>query len=59
MNNTSGGTELVARWRNGSNNSPAGPLFTSGEFAEADIINASAKGTSYSICSGSDTVQCC
>lgn len=58
--NTLHGTELVARWRNGSNNSPAGPLFTSGEFAEADIINAGfGPTTSYSICTGSDTISCC
>lgn len=60
MNNTLGGAELVARWRNGSNNSPAGPLFAAGEFAQADIINAGfGPTTSYSICTGSDTVQCC
>jgi hypothetical protein len=60
MNNTLGGAELVARWRNGGNNSPAGPLFAAGEFAQADIINAGfGPTTSYSICTGSDTISCC
>lgn len=60
MNNTLYGAALVEHWRNGGGqNNPAGPLFAAGEYAQADIINATAKGTSYSICTGSDTVQCC
>jgi hypothetical protein len=60
MNNTLYGAALVEHWRNGGGqNNPAGPLFAAGEFAQADIINATAKGTMYSICSGSDTIQCC
>jgi hypothetical protein len=60
MNNTLDGMGLVEQWRNGGGqNNPAGPLFAAGDFAQADIINATAKGTSYSICTGSDTVQCC
>ena len=59
MNKTRG-AELVEHWRNGGGqNNPAGPLFAAGEFAEADIINASSKETSYSICTGSDTISCC
>jgi hypothetical protein len=60
MNKTLGGVELVAHWRNDSQNSPAGPLFAAGEFAQADIINAGfGPTTSYSICTGSDTISCC
>lgn len=33
--------ELVARWRSSAGgDNPAGPLFTSGEHAEADILGA-------------------
>ena len=61
MNIALTGDELVAQWRNGGGkNNPAGPLFASGEFAEADIINAGfGPTTSYSICTGSDTISCC
>jgi hypothetical protein len=59
MNNTLGGADLVAHWRNGSQNSPAGPLFASGEFAEADIVNATAEITRCSGCSGSEYMACC
>jgi hypothetical protein len=60
MNDTLSGPELVARWRNGSKLSPAGPLFASGEFAEADIVNATAEITfGCSGCSGSHTYPCC
>lgn len=60
MNHTSSGAALVAMWRNGSAASPAGPLFASGQFAEADIVNATADFyTGYSSCSGSLTHPCC
>jgi Family of unknown function (DUF6229) len=61
MSNTSNGAKLVAQWRNGGgHNNPAGPLFAAGEFAQADIINAGfGPTTSYSICTGSDTISCC
>jgi hypothetical protein len=50
MNDTSDGAELVAQWRNHENeDNPAGPLFAAGEFAEADIVNAT----------GSYTRACC
>ena len=58
MNNSFGGAELVALWRNGGD-SPAGPLFASGNFAEADIVNATFSITEYSSCSGSLTHPCC
>jgi hypothetical protein len=52
--------ELVAQWRNlGEQNNPAGPLFAAGEFAEADIINATPGLTCGTACSGSFTRQCC
>jgi hypothetical protein len=59
MNNTS--EELVAQWRNrAEQDNPAGPLFAAGEFAEADIVNATAEFiTCGTACSGSFTRQCC
>jgi hypothetical protein len=61
MNHTLSGAALVAHWRNGgAQNSPAGPLFAAGEFAEADIVNATAEITwGCSSCSGSFTHPCC
>ena len=59
MNNTLGGADLVAQRRNGGQNSPAGPLYASGEFAEADIVNATAEITRCSGCSGSEYMACC
>ena len=61
MNDTlSDGAELVAQWRNhGEQDNPAGPLFAAGEFAEADIVNATAEITRCSGCSGSFTHPCC
>jgi len=59
MIGTFSGAELVAQWRNGGA-SPAGPLFAAGQFAEADIVNATAQFiTEYSSCSGSLTHPCC
>jgi len=61
MKDTLSGAELVDRWRNGGEqDSPAGPLFAAGEFAEADIVNATAEITwGCSGCSGSYTHPCC
>ena len=60
MNHKLNSAELVAQWRNGRDqNSPAGPLFAAGEFAEADIVNATAEITRCSGCSGSNTYPCC
>jgi Family of unknown function (DUF6229) len=59
MNGTFSGAALVAQWRNGGD-SPAGPLFAAGNFAEADIVNATGMFyTGYSSCSGSLTHECC
>ena len=61
MNDTLDGAELVAQWHNhGEKDNPAGPLFAAGEFAEADIVNATAEFvTRCSSCTGSSPVQCC
>lgn len=61
MNDTSSGAKLVAQWRDhGELDNPAGPLFASGEFAEADIVNATAEfWTRCSSCTGSSPVHCC
>ena len=60
MDNTSDGAELVAQWRTREDDNPAGPLFATGEFAEADIVNATAEyWTCGTACSGSVTRFCC
>ena len=61
MNDTSDGAALVAQWRNdGEQGNPAGPLFAAGEFAEADIVNATSEFiTRCSACSGSAGHPCC
>jgi len=60
MNDTLDAAELVAQWRNGEHDNPAGPLFAAGEFAEADIVNASTEFiTRCSGCSGSFGHPCC
>jgi uncharacterized protein DUF6229 len=61
MNDTSDGAALVAQWRNdGEQGNPAGPLFAAGEFAEADIVNATSEFiTRCSGCSGSAGHPCC
>ena len=61
MNDRLDGAELVAQWRNhGEQDNPAGPLFAAGEFAEADIVNATSEFiTRCSACSGSAGHPCC
>jgi len=60
MNDRLDGAELVAQWRNhGEEDNPAGPLFAAGEFAEADIVNATPGITCGTYCTGSVRVQCC
>jgi hypothetical protein len=61
MNDTSEAAELVSQWRDQENDdNPAGPLYAAGEFAEADIVNASAEyWTCGTACSGSVTRFCC
>ena len=60
MNDTSDAAEMVAQWRNHEQDNPAGPLFAAGEFAEADIVNATSEFiTRCSACSGSAGHPCC
>jgi hypothetical protein len=61
MNDTLDGAKLVELWRNeGEQDNPAGPLFAAGEFAEADIVNATGEFiTRCSGCSGSAGHPCC
>ena len=60
MNDTSDAAELIAQWRNdGNQDNPAGPLFAAGEFAEADIVNATPGITCGTACSGSVGHPCC
>jgi hypothetical protein len=61
--------ELVDRWRNDADmDSPAGPLFVSGEFAESDIAGSTNiltagvvcnSGRCGTVCSGSAGHPCC
>jgi hypothetical protein len=59
MNDKLNGEELVAQWRNQADDNPAGPLFAAGEFAEADIVNATPGITCGTACSGSIGHPCC
>ena len=60
MNDRTESAELVAQWRNDADqDNPAGPLFAAGEFAEADIVNATPAITCGTYCTGSIRVQCC
>jgi len=61
MNEQSEAAEMVAQWRNQTEqDNPAGPLFATGEFAEADIVNATGEyWTCGTACSGSYTRYCC
>ena len=52
--------EIVEQWRSGADDSPAGPLFASGPFAEADITTAGCGITTCGTqCSASPTRTCC
>jgi Family of unknown function (DUF6229) len=55
--------ELVAAWRVGDADvdNPAGPLFSGGEHAEADITmtGPGQSGRCGTACSGSSKYQCC
>lgn len=52
---------MIAAWRTGAgDDNPAGPLFVSGEFAEADIAcEAEAATMRTSVCTGCGTINCC
>ncbi|CAD0312711.1 DUF6229 family protein [Xanthomonas hortorum] len=54
--------DLVEYWRShAGDDNPAGPLFISGAYAEADIGCEAAAVTEQcgTICTGSATFQCC
>ena len=53
--------QMVAAWRDGAQDSPAGPLFTAGRYAESEITmnGRIATGHCGSNCSGSATASCC
>jgi hypothetical protein len=53
--------EIVARWRTGAADSPAGPLFIGGRYAEAELIEPARLETQQpcSACTASRTVFCC
>jgi Family of unknown function (DUF6229) len=54
--------DLVTMWlNNADNNNPAGNLFISGEYAEADIVCETwgGSGRCGTACSYSRTLQCC
>jgi uncharacterized protein DUF6229 len=54
------GAEQVAQWRNSAErDNPAGPLFATGEFAEAEITNGCGQCTRYATdCSDSCRLPC-
>jgi hypothetical protein len=64
MSETNRSVGLAGRWREeaGSDN-PAGPLFTAGAYAPADIVSAAEISTirppPCSACSGSNGHPCC
>lgn len=53
--------QKVADWRTGkATDSPAGPLFTSGTYAQSEITRQGRVGTGHcSACSASGHSQCC
>jgi hypothetical protein len=59
MNKENSQTDLVAQWRNTETDNPAGPLFISGEYAEAEIIGEGFFSTCGTECTGSLTRTCC
>lgn len=66
MNGATQEANVVAQWRNSADaGNPAGPLFVSGEYAEADIVSDKQRATMFTLCgcgtacTGSQTLQCC
>ncbi|HEY1629960.1 MAG TPA: DUF6229 family protein [Rhizomicrobium sp.] len=58
-----GSKQLIENWRDtADDNNPAGGLFASGEYAEADIVGRSAAAESLicgTACTGHSTKVCC
>ncbi|MGH8033557.1 MAG: DUF6229 family protein [Luteimonas sp.] len=66
MNDAMHDANVVAQWRNNADaDNPAGPLFVSGEYAEADIVSEKVRETMFTFCgcgtacTGSQNLQCC
>jgi hypothetical protein len=61
MNKENSQIDLVAQWRNKDVDNPAGPLFISGKYAEAEIIGVGwyPTATCGTDCTGSVTRACC
>jgi hypothetical protein len=55
------GVELAARWRSSAGpDNPAGPLFTSGQYAQGDLTQRTGDtGRCGTACSYSRTRSCC
>ncbi len=55
------GEDLVSQWRSDGENNPAGSLFVSGEFAEADIVceTTGGSGRCGTACTWSRNLYCC
>lgn len=56
------GAKIAASWRNSaSGENPAGELFASGTFAEADIVceTGTGSGKCGTVCTGSTIAHCC
>ena len=55
--------ELISLWRSGvevaGQDNPAGPLYTSGQWAECDLVASTAFITRCSSCTASRTTVCC
>ena len=54
--------QLVAAWRSGAGpDNPAGPLFTGGQYAQADLTQRTGIGTKRcgTACTYSRTLYCC
>lgn len=52
--------DIVARWRtDAGDDNPAGPLFTSGRYAEEEIVQPTTFHSHCSVCTASRTIHCC
>ena len=51
--------DIVAGWRAGDVDGPAGPLFPSGEYAEHELTMTGHSGKCGTVCTYSQGRQCC